>query len=41
MIAEPGAGGGSMACTAAMLLGAYYYTWYGFGEQWQVTSSVP
>ncbi|EKX30932.1 hypothetical protein GUITHDRAFT_149606, partial [Guillardia theta CCMP2712] len=25
-----------MACTAAMLLGAYYYTWYGFGEQWQV-----
>ena len=24
------------ACSSLVLLGAYYYTWYGIGEQWQV-----
>jgi len=24
------------ACSSLLLLGAYYYTWYGIGEQWQV-----
>eukprot|EP00961_Rhodomonas_salina_P036526 490556-Rhodomonas_salina.1 len=24
------------ACSTALILGAYYYTWYGVGEQWQV-----
>jgi hypothetical protein len=23
-------------CSSLLLLGAYYYTWYGVGEQWQV-----
>lgn len=24
------------ACTTAILVGAYYYAWYGIGEQWEV-----
>eukprot|EP00961_Rhodomonas_salina_P197977 2671402-Rhodomonas_salina.2 len=24
------------ACSTAILLGAYYYAWYGIGEQWEV-----